>query len=63
MLHLSVQVGTDLANLSWIIAARSFGYCITILLFGLVFQSIITKHSELILAIGYLLPAAGFILN
>jgi hypothetical protein len=59
MFPLSIQIGTNLGQLSWIVAARSFGYMITILLFGLIFQSITKDHSELMLAIGYLFPAAG----
>jgi hypothetical protein len=59
MLPLSHQVGTNLGELSWIIAARSFGYMITIALFGVIFQSLTKNHSELMLAIGYLFPAAG----
>ena len=48
MLSLSIQVGTDLSNLSWIIAARSFGYVITIILFGIIFvlDILIKNHQK-----------------
>jgi len=59
MLPLSIQVGTNLSQLSWIIASRSFGYMIVVAFFGIIFQSITKTHSELMLAIGYLFPAAG----
>ena len=59
MLPLSIQIGTNLTHLSWIIAARSFGYMITVILFGLLFQSITKNHPEWMLAIGYLFPAVG----
>jgi hypothetical protein len=39
MLPLSRQVGTNLGQLSWIVATRSFGYMITVILFGIVFPS------------------------
>lgn len=60
MLPLSRQVGTNLGQLSWIVATRSFGYMITVILFGIVFPSMTKNHSELMLSIGYLFPAAGF---
>jgi hypothetical protein len=59
MLPLSLQVGSDLGQLSWIIAAKNFGYIITIVLFGVIFQSLTKNYSEFLLAIGYLIPAAG----
>ncbi|CAF3653406.1 unnamed protein product [Adineta steineri] len=59
MLRLSRQIGANLGDLSWIVAARSFGYMITIVTFGVIFQPIIKNHSELILALGYLFPAAA----
>ena len=60
MLPLSMQINRDLSDLSWIAAARSFGFILTVVLFGVIFQSVIQNSSELLLGIGYLLPAAGF---
>ena len=60
MLPLSVQINRDLSDLSWIVAARSFGFILTVILFGVIFQSATQNSSECLLAIGYLLPAAGF---
>lgn len=62
MLPLSRQIGRNLGELSWIVAARSFGFMITVVFFGIITQSITKNHSELILAIGYLFPAAGKLL-
>ncbi len=62
MLPLSRQIGTNLSKLSWIIASRSFGYIISTIIFGVIFQSIIKNNSELILSIGFLFPAAGLFL-
>jgi hypothetical protein len=59
MLALSHQVGTNLSELAWIVAARSFGYIITVVLFVIIFQSITKNHSELMLTIAFLIPAAG----
>jgi hypothetical protein len=59
MLPLSRQIGTNLSKLAWIVAARSFGYILTTVIFGVIFQSITKNHSELMLAIGYIFPAAG----
>ncbi|CAF1158583.1 unnamed protein product [Rotaria sp. Silwood1] len=57
MLPLSIQVRTNLAKLSWIIAAKNFGYMIIVVFFGLLFQSITKNYSEFILPIAYLLPS------
>jgi len=59
MLPLSRQIGTNLSKLAWIVAARSFGYIVTTIIFGIILQSIIKTNSELILSIGFLFPAAG----
>ena len=59
MLTLSVQIEQDLPDLSWTVAARSVGFMLTVVLFGVVFQSITKKSSEFMLAIGFLLPATG----
>ncbi|CAF1382375.1 unnamed protein product [Adineta ricciae] len=56
MLQLSKQVQTNLGDLSWIVAARSFGFILSIVFFGIIFQSIPKYHSDSLLAIGYLLP-------
>jgi hypothetical protein len=58
MLQLSHQVGTNLGELAWIVAARGFGYILSLLLFGIIFQSMIKNHSDFI--INWLsFPAAG----
>lgn len=59
MLRLCDQVGANVSQLSWIIAAKSFGYMISIGFFGVIFQPLTKNYSALMLAIGYLLPAAG----
>ncbi len=59
MLPLSRQLGTNLGELAWIVAAKNFGYMISIILFGIILQSITKNHCELLLSIGYLFPAAG----
>ncbi len=43
---------TNLGELAWIVAARGFGYILSVLLFGIIFQSMIKNHSELLLSIG-----------
>jgi hypothetical protein len=60
MLPLSVRINRNLSDLSLIVAARSFGFILTVVLFGVVFQSVTQNSSEFLLGIGYLLPAAGF---
>ena len=62
MLQLSHQIETNVGELGWIVAARSFGYMLAVILFGLIFQSLIKNHSELVLAITYIFPAAGLFL-
>lgn len=59
MLPLGIQVQANLAKLSWIVAAKNFGFMVAVVGCGLVFPSTIKDNSELILVICYLLPAIG----
>ena len=59
MLSLARQVGINFDQMGWIIASRSIGFMISVIFFGLFFQSIINKNPTLLLSIAYIFPAIG----
>ncbi|CAF1038304.1 unnamed protein product [Didymodactylos carnosus] len=60
---LSLQIASDMARIAWIVAARSLGNLIGVVLFGIIFHSIIKKQTELLLAVAYFIPAFAMLVT